>query len=156
MSSKHVCLLVSLSEMLTFMISKSRIVYFIFGLLLFNFTILRPGDSPDANTGAQGGGLCTDCHDIWGTQTGSILLSGLPQFIQPSTAYPLTIDLVQTSPALDADDRAGFQLVILGSNADTSSSIGNFTSPRTNVAIDVASGNSNRVYLEHMDARLFS
>ena len=139
-----------------FMSTRRTVIYFIFGVLLFNFTILRPGDPPDEKTGAPGEGLCTDCHDVPGTQTGSITLSGLPAAIQPSTAYLLEIEIVQASPETDGDDRAGFQLVILGGNAETSASIGEFSSPGMNVAIDVAGGNSNRVYLEHMDARLFN
>lgn len=136
------------------MLNKLNFVYLLFTVLLVNFTLLRPDDPPDKNTGAPGDGLCTDCHNNPGTQTGTISLSGLPGTIEVNTSYTLTISIIQDTPTPDSDDRAGFQLVILEDDTDVAGSIGTFSDAGDNVSID-ETGGGNRVYLEHSGARLF-
>jgi hypothetical protein len=104
---------------------------------------------PNGNTGAPGDALCTTCHFPPGTQTGTITIDGLDDPIISDTTYNLRVELTLESGIAT---RAGFQLVALHGNTESSASIGTFSNLGSNVA---TSTSGNRTYLEHQPAWFF-
>lgn len=101
---------------------------------------------PDGRSGAPGDGLCSDCHTNQGSQTGSIVLTGLPATIEPCTQYTLTIT---NSWLTGTAALAGFEITILnGSNnmAGVLSNPSQFSSLSTS---------GTRQYWKHMPAQMY-
>jgi hypothetical protein len=76
---------------------------FAIGVTVWSFS----GGPPDGRTGAPGEGLCTDCHTSFPPNSGdgSLTLSGLPDYYEPSTTYALTVTLADSNQS-----RWGFEL----------------------------------------------
>ncbi len=101
---------------------------------------------PDGRSGAPGDGLCSDCHTNQGSQTGTIVLTGLPATIQPCTQYTLTITNSWTGGTAAL---AGFEITILnGSN----NMAGVMSSPSQ---FSTLSTSGNRQYWKHMPAQSY-
>ena len=118
-------------------------------LCLVSMTVLVSYDDnpPDGKTGAPNEGLCTDCHSLdGGTQDGSIVVTGFPTVIEPSTAYFLTIT---NSNPNGVADMGGFQVTILNSN---NAKAGSMSAPGMNSAIQSSGG---RQYWEHRPALVY-
>ncbi len=121
-------------------------IYYVFALLAgMTLIISWSGNPPDGKTGAPGDGLCSDCHSLGGgTQDGSIVVTGFPSTITPSTAYVLTI--TNSNPNGQAV-KAGFQMTVLNSSNNIA---GNLTSPSPNSTVTPSGG---RQYWEHNPAQ---
>ncbi len=105
--------------------------------LLMSFS----ANPPDGFSGAPGDGICSNCHTLnGGTQDGSIVLTGFPATIQPSTAYVLTIT---NSNPNGVASRAGFQMTILNSSNQQA---GTLSSPSSSSTVSSSGG---RQYWEH-------
>ena len=118
-------------------------------LCLVSMTVLVSYDDnpPDGKTGAPNEGLCTDCHSLdGGTQDGSIVVTGFPTVIEPSTAYFLTIT---NSNPNGVADMGGFQVTILNSN---NAKAGSMSAPGMNSALQSSGG---RQYWEHRPALVY-
>ena len=127
------------------MMSRFNLIF----LLLVSMTVLVSYDDnpPNGKTGAPGDGLCTDCHSLdGGTQDGSIVVTGFPTVIEPSTAYLLTIT---NSNPNGVAGIGGFQATILNSN---NLKAGNMTAPDMNSVVTPSGG---RQYWEHNPALVY-
>jgi hypothetical protein len=123
-------------------------IYLIF-VLFVSMTLLVANQTnpPNGKTGAPGEGTCEDCHSIGsGTQDGSLTIDGLPDLIEPATAYILTIT---NSNPNGAADLAGFQLTILNSSNQKA---GAMTMPSPN---SVVTPSGNKEYWEHNPAQFY-
>ncbi|MEL6987768.1 MAG: choice-of-anchor V domain-containing protein [Bacteroidota bacterium] len=120
-------------------------VLFVIGVISY-LSIARSANPPNGRTGAPGDGLCIDCHSGGGTFDGETIITGLPDMIEPSTTYPITVTVTNPNGAAS---RAGFQLVALDNsnlNAGTFSNAG----PDSDVE-----NSGGRDYWEHRPAVFF-
>jgi hypothetical protein len=66
---------------------------------------------PDGRTGAPDDvGICSDCHTNQGSQTGTVVLTGIPSSIEPCTQYTITLTNTHTGGTAEL---AGFEVTIL-------------------------------------------
>ncbi len=101
---------------------------------------------PNGRTGAplSGGGnepVCASCHG--GNSLGydgTIDIVGMPATIQPSTTYPIQVQIERT---VGDAHRAGFQLVILDDAAENAGTASNFGAKTTGTMLN------GRTYIEH-------
>ena len=123
-------------------------IYYVFALLAgMTLIISWSGNPPNGRTNAPGDGYCADCHTLnGGGQDGSIVVTGFPSTISPSTAYILTI--TNSNPNGMASE-AGFQMTILNSSNDIA---GAMTSPSPNSTVTPSAG---REYWEHNPAQSY-
>ena len=117
-------------------------IYYVLALLIgMTLIVSWSANPPDGRTGAPGDGNCSDCHSLnGGGQDGSIVVTGFPATITPSTAYVLTI--TNSNPNGMAA-KAGFQMTILNSSNNIA---GSMTSPGPNSVVTPSAG---REYWEH-------
>lgn len=121
-------------------------IYYVLALLTgMTLIVSWSANPPDGRTGAPGDGNCSDCHSLnGGGQDGSIVVTGFPATITPSTAYVLTI--TNSNPNGMAA-RAGFQMTVLNSSNNIA---GTMTSPSPNSVVTPSAG---REYWEHNPAQ---
>jgi Secretion system C-terminal sorting domain/Reeler domain len=101
---------------INFFSMKIKNLLFVFSLLTLWYinTALNPSNPPLQSTGAPGEKTCAQagCH-TGGTQTGTVAFEGIPDQVEPSKAYTITVTC--TSAAAKS---GGFQLTVLdGANA---------------------------------------
>lgn len=127
-------------------------------LISFSTAPQRKFSPPHGRTGAPGDLLCSDaCHiqndpDATDQVTdGSLELLGIPTIIEPNTTYSISIKLENLS---QHGKIAGFQLVALDGNENTSISTGTFSNFGERVEASSGGSNPNRVYLRHDDNAL--
>ena len=127
----------------------SRIYFVLIVLVSLTLLMSHSDNPPNGKTEAPGDGSCNDCHTLnGGTQDGTLVLTGFPTVIEPSTTYMLTI--TNSNPNTMAQDNGlpgegGFQMTILNSNNQKA---GDFVtgSNDSNSAITNSGG---RQYWEH-------
>ena len=125
-----------------------QISLFLFSLILLAFS----GNPPNGASGAPGDVACTNCHS-GGAQEIEFNVLGFPQSeIAANTVYPITIEVIQNAPDMDANDRAGFQMTVIRSSLPSSSSIGTLASTDPNASVSFFNG---RQYLVHNNGAKF-
>jgi hypothetical protein len=106
------------------------------------------GGPPDGKTGAPGEGICTDCHNSFPLNSGdgSLGLSGLPDYYQPSTTYTLTVNLQDPGQV-----RWGFEL---SAKDENNQQAGTFT---VTDAVNTQSSSSGGItYIKHTSTGTFN
>ncbi len=113
----------------------------------FFLWLANSGNPPNGRTGAPFDGSCNNCHSGGGTLNGTVEVTGLPDQIEPSTTYPLTITLTPTggNPV-----RAGYQLVVVdGNNANA----GDLATVNSQSGVEFSGG---REYIEQRTPKTFT
>jgi len=116
------------------------------GYLFLSFNFNPPNDStgapPTFNTCSTTAG---GCH-FGGSNSGNVMLSGLPASIMLNTTYSITVNVNRTN---STPNKGGFQMVVLDGN---NNNIGTLSNPGTSSHIESSGG---RTYFEHFPAVLF-
>lgn len=119
-------------------------------LILVAFSGSHPVTGTGGYTGAPGDSACTQCHSPGGSLDGTMLIEGLPTTIDPSTTYPLTVTITDTSPGGTAV-RSGFQIVSLKQNLANAGTFA-VAGSETNASVKMIAGKS---YVGHQPSKNF-
>jgi hypothetical protein len=121
-------------------------------LILFAFSGSHPVNNSNGNgyTGGPNDSACTQCHSPGGNLDGTVTITGLPSSVDPNQTYPLTVTIMDTSPALNAS-RAGFQMVSLKENLANGGTF-SVAPSESSTSVKISGGKS---YIGHQPAKNF-